>query len=61
MNYLTKEMFILRNNLDFEIQNLSLELQRKEVEKYNPLHYIFGYVLQSKPWLIYGGKYEISD
>jgi hypothetical protein len=54
-------MFILRNNLDFEIQNLSLELQRKEVEKYNPLHYIFGYVLQSKPWLIYGGKYEISD
>jgi hypothetical protein len=45
--------FLLRNNIDFEIQNLCLELQRKEIEKYDPLHYVFGYVLESKPWLNY--------
>ena len=48
----------LKNNIDFEIKNLSLELQRKEITIYNPLHYVFGYVLESKPWLIYEGKYE---
>ena len=47
----------LKNNIDFEIKNLSLELQRKEIKIYNPLHYAFGYVLESKPWLSYGGKY----
>ena len=45
----------------FDIQHLSAEEKRKEIMKYSPLHYIFGYVLQSKPWLIYGGKYEISN
>jgi len=48
----------IRNNIDFEIKNLSLEMKRKEIKQYNPLHYIFGYVLESKPWLPYGGKYE---
>ena len=52
------EGFLLRNNIDFEIKNLCLELKRKEIEKYNPLHYAFGYELISKEWLDYGGKYE---
>ena len=50
--------FLLRNNIDFEIQNLCLDLKRKEIEKYDPLHYIFGYKLTDKSWLFYGGKYE---
>lgn len=52
------EGFKLRNNMDFEIENLSLELKRKEIQIYNPLHYAFGYKLIDKPWLSYGGKYE---
>jgi len=51
-------MFKLKNHIDFEIKNLSLDLKRKEIKKYNPLHYAFGYALQSKPWLTYGEKYE---
>jgi hypothetical protein len=58
MSYSNKEMFKLANNIDFDIKNLSLELQRKEISKFNPLFYVFGYVLESKPWLTYGGKYE---
>lgn len=56
MTYST-EMFTLRNNLDFEIQNLCLDLKRKEIAKYNPLHYVFGYELESKPWLTYEERY----
>jgi len=59
MNYSTKEMFILRNNLDFEIQNLSLELQRKEIIKYNSLFYVFGYKLMSKPWQTLEERYGL--
>jgi len=47
----------IRNNIDTEIKNLCLDLKRKEIIKYNPLHYIFGYVLESKPWLTYEEKY----
>ena len=50
--------FRLRNNIDFEIKNLCLDLKRKEVQQYNPLHYAFGYELTSKPWLTYGERYE---
>jgi hypothetical protein len=57
MNCLSKEMFKLGNNIDFDIQNLSLEQQRKEIQKYNPLHYVFGYVLESKSWLDYENNY----
>lgn len=42
----TSDMFKLRNNLDHEIKNLCLELKRKEIQKYNPFHYIFGYQLK---------------
>ena len=52
------EMFKSRNHIIFDIQHLSVEEKRKEIMKYSPLHYIFGYTLQSKPWLTYGGKYE---
>jgi hypothetical protein len=47
----------INNNIDFEIKNLCLELKRKEIEKYNPLHYAFGYKLQAKPWLNYEERY----
>jgi hypothetical protein len=43
MTYLN-EWFKLRNNIDYEMANLSLEMKRKEIEKYNPFHYIFGYI-----------------
>jgi len=39
MTYST-EMLSLRNNIDFDIQNLSLELKRKKIEKYKPLFYV---------------------
>lgn len=52
------EMFKNRNHIIFDIQNLCLEEKRKEIAKYNPFHYIFGYELVSKPWLTYGGEYE---
>jgi hypothetical protein len=51
-------MFKNKNHIIFDIQHLSVKEKRKEIMKYNPLHYIFGYTLQSKPWLTYGGKYE---
>ena len=55
------EGFQLRNNIDFEIQNLSLELKRKEIQKYDPLHYVFGYQILYKPWLTYEEKYANSN
>ena len=61
MTYLNKEMFKLDNSIDFDIQNLSLELQRKEIQKYNPLHYVLGYTLMSKPWLTYEEMYANSN
>jgi hypothetical protein len=54
------ENFKLRNNIDFEIQNLSMDLKRKEIEKYNHLHYAFGYKLKCKPWLTYEEIYAIT-
>ena len=44
------DSFKLKNNIDFEIKNLSLELRRKEIKQYNPLFYTFGCKLKSKPW-----------
>lgn len=49
--------FVLRGNIDTEIKNLSLTLKYKEVAKYNPLHYAFGYNLTNKPWLTYEEMY----
>ena len=51
----------VNNNIDHEIKNLSLELKRKEIQKYNPLHYVLGYTLVSKPWLTYEELYANSN
>jgi hypothetical protein len=49
------------NNIDFEIKHLDLKSKRKEIQKYNPLHYLLGYTLVSKPWLTYEEMYANSD
>ena len=51
----------LNNNIDFEIKHLSLADKRKEIQKYNPLHYLLGYTLVSKPWLTYEEMYANSN
>jgi len=53
------ENFKLRNNIDFEIKNLSLDLQRKEITKYNPLFYVFGYKLKSNHWQTVEERYGL--
>jgi hypothetical protein len=54
-------MFKSKNHLIFDIQHLSAKEKRKEIEKYNPLHYIFGFTLASKPWLTIEEIYEHSN
>ena len=51
-------MFANNNTIIFDIAHLSIEEKRKEIQKYNPFHYIFGYVLVSKPW---EDLYEITN
>ena len=51
------EGFKMLNNIDFEVRNFHPELKRKEIQLYNPLHYVFGFVLESKPWLTYEERY----
>jgi hypothetical protein len=46
-------MFKNNNHLIFDLQHLSVKKKRKEITKCNPLHYIFGFTLMSKPWLTY--------
>jgi len=53
------DSFKLRNNIDFEIQNLSLELKRKEIKQYNPLFYVFGHKLISKSWQTIEERYGL--
>jgi len=53
------DSFKLRNNIDFEIKNLSLGLKRKEITQYNPLFYIFGYQLLDKPWQTLEERYGL--
>jgi hypothetical protein len=45
----------------FDIQHLSIDDKRKEIMKYDPLHYIFGFTLVSKPWLTIEEMYEYSN
>jgi len=54
-------MFRSKNHLIFDIQHLSAKEKRKEIEKYNPLHYIFGFTLVFKPWLTIEEMYEYSN
>ena len=54
-------MFDNNNTIIFDIAHLSAEEKRKEIQKYNPFHYIFGYQILYKPWLTYREFYEISS
>ena len=54
-------MFDNNNTLIFDIAHLSAEEKRKEIQKYNPFHYIFGVNLVYKPWLTYREFYEINS
>jgi len=53
-------MFKLMSQIDtvIKVSGTTLQAKRRIVAEYNPLFYVFGYELQQKPWLNYGGKYE---
>ena len=51
------EMFKNKNHIIFDIQHLTAQEKRKEIEKFSPLHYIFGNKLVAKPWLNYEERY----
>lgn len=56
-NFKNREMFKNRNNIDhlMTIRGTTLKAKRKIVMVANtPLFYIFGYKLESKPWVKYG-------
>ena len=60
MTSLKNDMFKLSGQIDsiLKISGTSLEAKRRIVTNFNPLFYIFGYDLQSKPWLTYEEMYE---
>lgn len=60
MTFLKNDMFRLQGQIDsvIKISGTSLEAKRRIVVNFNPLFYVFGYKLESKPWLTYGEKYE---
>ena len=51
------EMFKNDNTIMFDIKHLSIKEKRKEIQKFNPYIYVFGYELKSKPWLTYEEMY----
>ena len=60
MTSLKSDMFKLSSQIDsvIKISGTTLDAKRRIVANFNPLFYVFGYELQQKPWLTYGGKYE---
>lgn len=60
MTYLKNDMFKLNGQIDgiLKISGTTLDAKRRIVANFNPLFYVFGYKLENKPWLTYGGKYE---
>ena len=54
-----KEMFKYRNHITSTLEKLvAIESKRRIIEvSSGPLWYIFGYKLESKPWLTYEEKY----
>jgi hypothetical protein len=54
------EMFKNDNTIMFDIKHLSIKEKRKEIQRFNPYIYAFGYELQSKPWLTYEEMYADS-
>jgi len=55
-----KEMFKYKNHITHTLEKLvAIESKRRIVEvSSGPLWYIFGYKLESKPWLTYGEMYD---
>jgi len=51
------EMFKNDNTIMFDIKHLSIKEKRKEIQRFNPYIYVFGYELKSKPWLTYEEMY----
>jgi hypothetical protein len=63
-NMKNREIFKNRSHItnSLKIRGTTLKAKRKIIMIANtPLFYIFGYKLESKPWLPYGGKYEHSS
>ena len=60
MTSLKNDMFQMASQIDsvIKISGTTLDAKRRIVANFNPLFYVFGYELQQKPWLNYGGKYE---
>jgi hypothetical protein len=59
-NFSNREMFKNRNNITqlMAVRGKTLEAKRKIIMTANtPLFYIFGYKLESKPWLTYEEMY----
>jgi hypothetical protein len=54
------EMFKNDNTIMFDIKHLSIKEKRKEIQRFNPYIYVFGYELKSKPWLTYEEFYANS-
>jgi hypothetical protein len=58
-NLKNREMFRNRNNIDhlMKIRGTTVKAKRKIIMTANtPLFYIFGYVLQDKPWMDYADR-----
>lgn len=55
----TKEMFNYRNHITYALDKFSsIDDKRELISKYSgPLWYVFGYKLESKPWLTYEERY----
>lgn len=60
MTSLKNDMFQMASQIDsvIKISGTTLDAKRRIVANFNPFHYVFGYELQQRPWLNYGGKYE---
>jgi hypothetical protein len=53
-------MFKMAGQIDsvIKISGTTIVSKRRIVTNFNPLFYVFGYKLESKPWLTYGEIYE---
>jgi len=59
MTFLKNDMFKLLSQIDtvMKVSGTTLDAKRRIVAGFNPLFYVFGYKLESKPWLTYEEKY----
>tara|TARA_R110000772_G_scaffold249888_1_gene364468 strand:- start:2147 stop:2329 length:183 start_codon:yes stop_codon:yes gene_type:complete len=60
MTSLKNDMFQMASQIDsvIKISGTTLDAKRRIVANFNPFFYVFGYKLESKPWLTYGEMYE---